>query len=77
MAERFRAPGIDEWFNGAGFGVFVHWDHASQQGLETSWPLTGGISVLPSSWDVPVDDYHASAATFNPTSWDPVASRNA
>lgn len=59
---------------GAGFGVFVHWDHASQQGLETSWPLTGGISVLPSSWsDITPADYHASAATFNPINWDPVA----
>ncbi len=73
MTDGFRSPGLDNWFIGAGFGVFVHWDHASQQGLETSWPLTGGISVLPSSWDVPVDEYHASAATFNPTGWDPVA----
>ena len=25
-----------------GLGMFVHWDHASQQGLEISWPLAGG-----------------------------------
>ena len=73
MSKGFRSAGLDEWFVGAGFGVFVHWDHASQQGLETSWPLTGGISVLPSSWDVPVEDYHASATTFDPVNWDPVA----
>lgn len=74
MSEGFRSPGLDEWFIGAGFGVFVHWDHASQQGLEVSWPLTGGISVLPSSFDaVPAADYHASAATFDPVNWDPVA----
>ncbi|MEY2418567.1 MAG: alpha-L-fucosidase [Actinomycetota bacterium] len=73
MTDGFRSPGLDEWFIGAGFGVFVHWDHASQQGLETSWPLTGGISVLPSSWDVPVEQYHQSAATFDPVNWDPAA----
>jgi len=73
VSDGFRSPGLDEWFVGAGFGLFVHWDHASQQGLETSWPLVGGVQVLPSSWDVPTESYHASAATFDPTSWDPVA----
>ena len=60
------------WFRGAGLGLFVHWDHASQQGLELSWPLVGGIPVLPHCQSVPVADYHASAATFDPQSWDPV-----
>lgn len=74
MSEGFRSPGLDEWFVGAGFGLFVHWDHASQQGLETSWPLTGGVEVLPVSWwDQPTEAYHASAATFDPVNWDPVA----
>ncbi len=73
MSETFRSPGLDDWFVGAGFGLFVHWDHASQQGLETSWPLVGGVQVLPSSWDVPTESYHASAATFDPQAWDPVA----
>jgi len=27
--------------------MFVHWDHASQQGLEVSWPLVGGVFALP------------------------------
>ena len=61
------------WFRGAGLGLFVHWDHASQQGLELSWPLVGGIPVLPKCQSVPVAEYHASAATFDPTAWDPVA----
>jgi alpha-L-fucosidase len=61
------------WFRGAGLGLFVHWDHASQQGLELSWPLVGGIPVLPKCQSVAVADYHASAATFDPTAWDPVA----
>ena len=63
----------DAWFTGAGLGLFVHWDHASQQGLEVSWPLVGGIDVLPYSHDVPVAQYHSSAATFDPVAWDPKA----
>src|SRR5262245_27736599 len=54
------------WFDTARFGMFVHWDHASQQGLELSWPLVGGLSALPSCQDVPVAQYHASARTFDP-----------
>jgi alpha-L-fucosidase len=63
----------DDWFRGAGLGLFVHWDHASQQGLEVSWPLVGGIPVLPSSRPVSVAQYHSSIATFDPVHWDPVA----
>jgi alpha-L-fucosidase len=65
-------PGA-EWFTGAGLGVFVHWDHASQQGLEISWPLVGR-SIIPgvdqAEDDVTVAQYQQSAATFDPTSWD-------
>jgi alpha-L-fucosidase len=64
---------VGGWFRGAGLGLFVHWDHASQQGLELSWPLVGGIPVLPRCQSVEVDDYHASAATFDPVAWDPAA----
>ena len=55
------------WFNHAGLGLFVHWDHASQQGLELSWPLVGRWR-----WpdDVSPDEYYSSAATFNPVNWD-------
>lgn len=58
------------WFDTAGFGLFVHWDHASQQGLELSWPLVGGVVTLPKCQSVAVADYHASAATFDPQAWD-------
>jgi alpha-L-fucosidase len=62
------------WFKGAGLGIFVHWDHASQQGIELSWPLTGR-SIVPgqphAEAQVTPAQYHASAATFNPTRWDP------
>jgi alpha-L-fucosidase len=54
------------WFDTARFGLFVHWGHSSQQGIELSWPLVGGISVLPQCQAVPVAAYHASARTFDP-----------
>ncbi|SEE51042.1 alpha-L-fucosidase [Jiangella alba] len=67
-----RIPG-GEWFTGAGLGVFVHWDHASQQGIEISWPLVGH-SIIPGIDEVEdpvtVAQYHSSAATFDPTRWD-------
>ena len=62
---------MGEWFRGAGLGLFVHWDHASQQGLELSWPLVGGL--LPGMQSVPVEQYHSTAASFDPTAWDPAS----
>lgn len=59
------------WFDTARFGMFVHWGHSSQQGIELSWPLVGGVPVLPHSNDVPVEQYHATAATFDPQRYDP------
>jgi alpha-L-fucosidase len=63
------------WFDGAGFGLFVHWDHASQQGIEVSWPLIGRSIVHEGDKPdvVSVAQYHASAATFNPLRWDAVS----
>ena len=63
------------WFEEAGLGMFIHWDHASQQGLEISWPLVGGTtgSIMPHCQAVAVDDYHASATTFDPKAWEPRA----
>jgi alpha-L-fucosidase len=61
-----------DWFRGAGLGLFVHWDHASQQGIEVSWPLVGrsivGADDVPDT--VSVAQYHSSAVTFNPQRWD-------
>lgn len=64
---------MSDWFRRARFGLFVHWDHASSQGLELSWPLVGGLFALPKCEAVPVADYHQSAATFDPLEWDPQA----
>jgi alpha-L-fucosidase len=64
------------WFASAGFGLFVHWDHASRQGIEISWPLVGRSIVRGPEEDrdvVSVAQYHSSAVTFNPRRWDPVA----
>src|SRR5271169_2569952 len=69
---RRGSPDAD-WFGRARFGLFVHWDHASAQGLELSWPLVGGLFALPKCQSVTVADYHRSASTFDPTAWDPRA----
>ncbi len=61
---------VSDWFAGIGLGLFVCWDHASQQGLEMGWPLVGGVASLPGK-AVPVEQYHASHATFNPVNWNP------
>jgi alpha-L-fucosidase len=61
------------WFDEARFGMFIHRDHASQQGLEVSWPLVGGVFALPDTTPVSVEQYHSSAATFDPEAWDAAA----
>ena len=60
------------WFSGAGLGIFIHWDHASQQGLEISWAMAGLTSIEgPPQTEVTPEQYHSSAATFDPQRWDP------
>ena len=54
------------WFDGAGFGLFVHWSAISRKGLELSWPLVGGIPLLPYSTGVAVDEYYDGALEFRP-----------
>ena len=61
---------MESWFNQARFGMFIHWGHCSQRGLELSWPLVGGVGALPNGQSVGVDEYHSTAKTFNPTKWD-------
>jgi alpha-L-fucosidase len=59
------------WWDEARLGLFVHWDHASQQGYEVSWPMVGGVFSLPKGQRATVAEYTRSAATFHPTAWDP------
>lgn len=66
------------WFDEAAFGLFIHWDHASQQGLEVSWPMVDGVNNPRWRRVVGVDDYRSSAATFDPVEWDaPALARTA
>lgn len=58
------------WFDTARFGMFIHWGHSSQQGVELSWPMVGGNAALPET-NMSVGAYQSSAATFNPANWDP------
>jgi alpha-L-fucosidase len=48
--------------------MFICWGHCSQRGLELSWPLVGW-DMLP--YNIPVDEYHSTAATFDPVHFDP------
>jgi alpha-L-fucosidase len=58
---------VSDWFDGARFGMFVHWDHIAQAGTEISWPLVGGAGgVHAAQGSLGVEDYHATAATFAP-----------
>ncbi|MBM4057286.1 MAG: alpha-L-fucosidase, partial [Planctomycetes bacterium] len=59
------------WFDGVGFGMFVHWDPASQGGLEVSWPMVGGVFSLPRCQAVAPEEYWSYADTFDPREWDP------
>lgn len=66
-----RHERLTTWFDKARFGMFIHWDHASQSGLELSWPLVGGVFSLPYCQNVPVEEYHATVKTFNPQLYNP------
>ena len=59
------------WFKSARLGMFVHWGHSSVRGWELSWPLVGGVFILPYCQDVAIADYHQNAENFNPTAYDP------
>ncbi len=63
--------GTGTWFDTARFGMFVHWSHCSQHGCELSWPLVGGVAALPEAKPLTVAEYHSTAATFNPSAYDP------
>lgn len=63
-----------DWFVRAGLGMFVHWDHASDQGIDISWPLLGesGSPFFAGRYaDRSVADYLSSAPGFDPVNWDP------
>ncbi|WP_197137678.1 alpha-L-fucosidase [Salinibacterium sp. NK8237] len=60
-----------DWFADAGFGVFVHFGHASRRGWELSWQMTGGVEgQLPPMKPVACAEYFANASEFNPSEFD-------
>jgi alpha-L-fucosidase len=63
-----------EWFKEAKFGLFIHWDHSSVQGVEIGWPLVDR-SIIDrgdgSAEDkVSIAQYQQTAEVFNPVHWD-------
>ncbi|MFM9370613.1 alpha-L-fucosidase [Streptomyces sp. Da 82-17] len=60
----------DSWFRGAGLGLFVHWDHASAQGLEVSWPMVGGSANLRHTTSTSIAQYRSTEHTFDPRRFD-------
>ena len=62
------------WFRGLGLGVFLHWGHASTQGWELSWQMTGGVHRQePALEPVGCNEYFDNAADFDPQRFDPAA----
>ena len=59
------------WFEGAGFGMFIHWGLSSVGGWELSWPMVGGVPILPQCQSVSIAEYYAAAKAFNPERYDP------
>lgn len=54
------------WFQKAGLGLFIHWDQASQQGVEISWPMAGLPGLVE---EMHAAEYQSSADSFNPVRW--------
>ncbi|WP_433214434.1 alpha-L-fucosidase [Microtetraspora malaysiensis] len=63
---------MNDWFRELGLGLFIHWGHASTRGWELSWQMTGGVrDQSPPRSPVPIEDYFANAAGFDPERFDP------
>lgn len=62
------------WFAAANFGLFIHFDQASQLGLDLSWPMVGLTSDDGSGASAHAAvDYLRHVDDFDPRRWDPVA----
>ncbi|HXQ23192.1 MAG TPA: alpha-L-fucosidase [Candidatus Acidoferrales bacterium] len=64
---------MQTWFEGPGFGMFIHWGLSSVGGWELSWPMVGGVPILPQCQSVSIAEYYAAATAFNPERYDPRA----
>ena len=66
-ASALRSPAVgQDWFDGAGLGLFIHWSHCSVDGRELSWPMVGGNPALPRCQDLTVADYYSTVPRFTP-----------
>lgn len=55
------------WFNGAKFGMFIHWGPCSLASVEISWPI-----MVPSpKWNITQEEYVSLYKRFNPVKYDP------
>jgi alpha-L-fucosidase len=61
---------MDDWFDRARFGALVCWGHCSQRGIELSWPMVLSAPLAAYCRPMDVDEYHRTAATFDPINWD-------
>ncbi|MGO9558244.1 MAG: alpha-L-fucosidase [Acidimicrobiales bacterium] len=55
-----------DWFDAARLGLFVHWGPYSAARLEPSWPMVGGIPVLPNCQSLTVGEYDELTAGWAP-----------
>ncbi len=64
-----------EWWTDARFGMFIHWGPYAVYGgvYQGHQARKGGSAWLMNRCKVPVEDYMATAATFNPVKYDPEA----
>jgi alpha-L-fucosidase len=56
-----------QWFEGAAFGIFIHWGPYALRGIEASWPLQPH-----SPQHLDHTTYEALAYDFNPENYNPV-----
>lgn len=63
-----------DWFRAASFGLFIHFDQASQLGIDLSWPMVGLTSDDGSGVHAQeAVDYLRDADKFDPQEWNPRA----
>lgn len=74
MANRYTRSGNTQWFQDAGFGLFLHWGIYSVAGIVESWSMKHMGSeddVDPKAKGWSVSDYEALAPRFKAENYDP------
>jgi len=60
------------WWRDARFGLFIHWGvYAVPGGIHKGKPVDGYGEWIMEKGKIPVEEYKAYAAEFNPTQYDP------